>query len=314
MSTSSLPGDRVEALIRDIESIPDLLEHVAPGDWLHDVLAWLPSARQVVLTGLGSSRFAAMQVEDGLRASGIDARVVPASAIPAAPPGTLCIAISSSGRTPEAVDAAGAHRSSGPVLAITRDPTSALAAAADRVALLPVVAESSGVATTTYVATIAVLLHVAAGLGAGAAPEMALRAAAAASRAVLDARSSWLPAALDALRGAETVQVLAPWSARGAAEQAALLLRECPRRSAEAYETAEWLHVGIYTALPWTAAMLFEGSPADAEVAAVIAGRSANLVRIPGDSADPVARAIARSTAAALLAAELWREVSTESA
>jgi hypothetical protein len=132
-----------------------------------------------------------------------------------------------------------------------------------------------------------------------------LTKAAEATREVLRTRDTWLPPALEALDGVEEIAVLAPWSARGAAEQAALHLRECPRRSAAAYETADWLHIGIYTALPGTAVLLFDGSRADREVERVCADRGVRLVRVPGPAGDP----ITRSTAASLIAAELWRRL-----
>ena len=61
--------------------------------------------------------------------------------------------------------------------------------------------------------------------------------------------------------------------------------------------------IGIYTALPGSAVLLFEGSPADAEVERTCVDRGVRLVRLPGPEA------LSRSTAASLLAAELWRRV-----
>jgi fructoselysine-6-P-deglycase FrlB-like protein len=308
----SAEPDRVEAFVRDLESIPAVLDSTAESAWIADALGFVRALRpkRVLLAGLGSSRFAAMLVEDLLRSCGVDVLVQPAGADTGPEPADdlLCVVISASGRTREAVALAERHRGRAPVVAVTRTAGSALAAAADAVAVLPVPAESSGVSCTTFVATFAALLHVATDLCVDMHRSLApavptLRAAAANTRAMLGARDQWLPAAADALDGIEEIAVLAPWSERGAAEQAALHLRECPRRTAYAFETADWLHTGLYTALPGTAVLRIEGSPADAEVEQVLADRGAALVRVPGRDA------LTRSTAASLLAAELWRRV-----
>jgi glutamine---fructose-6-phosphate transaminase (isomerizing) len=322
--------DRVAALVQDIEAIPGVYERLAGGDWIRPALgAVLDRAPdqppRIVLTGLGSSRYAALDVEARLRAAGVETVVEPASSdVPVeAGAGRVTIAISSSGRTAETIEAARRHRERGAVLAITRDAGSPLAEAADAVAVLPVPAEESGVATTTYAATLAVLVHLAAALGARgpfASPEEEILAGARAARAALDSRAGWLPDALATARSAEAITVLAPWSERGQAEQVGLLLREGPRCSAEVFETAEWLHVGIYTALPGTVTLVLAGSPADAEVARTIAGRSGRVIAVGDRSGDaaashslapaatiPSPAGLGRFVGPALLAAELWR-------
>jgi glucosamine--fructose-6-phosphate aminotransferase (isomerizing) len=327
------PVDRAAAMVRDIESIPAVLERSADPAWVADAvrIANARPFRQVLLAGLGSSRFAAMIAADLFLGAAAQVVELPAGADrrPGPHPDLLTIVSSASGRTRETVAAAEENRGIGKVIAITRDPGSPLAAAADAVAVLPVDGESSGVSSTTFVATVAALLHLGVALpareGSTMVPEAVgegLRRVADATREVLATRQAWLPAALDALDGIEEIAVLAPWSQRGGAEQAALHLRECPRRSAAAYETADWLHTGIYTALPGTAVLLFEGSDAgagararadadagpDAQVARVIADRGARLVRVPG------LESISRSTAVSLLAAALWQRVSEAAA
>ncbi len=318
--------DRATALVRDIEAIPVVLDRMAAADGLQDVLrdqiggaSWTP--RRIVLTGLGSSRFAAIDVETELRALGIDVAVEPASTDRPIEPSaeTLLVAISSSGRTAEVVAAVERHRSVSRVLAVTRDATSRLAGAAHSVAVLPLEVEESGLATTTYVATIAVLQYLVAALGGATAPGPTLAEAAADARSILSTRDAWLPPALEIMREVEALTVLAPWSERGTAEQIALLFREAPRRSADVAETAEWLHTGIYTALPGCVAIVIAGSPADDEVARTIADRSGQVIAIGRDrgtaGTQPRAAAavipggspVGRFVGPALLAAELWR-------
>lgn len=316
-------SDRAAAFARDVAAIPEVYERLADGGGvapaIRDVLGRSPRRPQrIVLTGLGSSRFAALAVEGRLRAGGAEVVIEPATAdVPVDPrAGSVCIAISSSGRTPEVVAAAERHRGTCPVLAVTRDGASPLAGAADAVALLGVDAEESGIATTSYAATLAVLLHLTAALGRAVAPQQELAEAARAAREAIASRGAWLPPALVALRGVESVWVLAPWSERGQAEQVALLFREGPRRSAEVAETAEWLHTGLYTALPGSAALVLTGSPADDEVQRTIEGRSGRVLAVhehgnagswPVAASIPGPAGLARIVAPALLAAELWQ-------
>ena len=315
--------DRAAALVRDIEAIPGVLDFIAAADGLQNTIrdgiggtSWLP--RRVVLTGLGSSRFAALDVEADLRALGGEVIVEHASTDRPVQPSTDClfVAISSSGRTAEVVAAAERHRGLSRVLAVTRDATSRLAGAADSVVVLPAEAEESGVATTTYVATVAVLRYLVAVLGTLASPASALAEAAADARVVLATRDAWLPGALALVREVEALSVLAPWSERGAAEQVALLFREAPRRSADVAETAEWLHTGVYTALPGSVVLVVAGSPADGEVARTIDGRSGRIIVIGGDGSAPpwpaaavipAGSPIVRIVGPALVAAALWR-------
>ena len=306
--------DRIDAFVRDLEQIPAVIQRAIEPGWMTDAvnIATARHYRRVLLAGLGSSRFAAMIAEDLFHGSTANVVVQPANVDrqPSAGKDLLTIAISASGRTPEVIEQANRNRASGRVIAITRDAASPLAQVGHAIAVLPVAAESSGVACTSFVATVVALLQLGMALpvphGTTKVPEaigQGARLVADATRDLLATRDAWLPPALDALDGVEDIAVLAPWSQRGAAEQAALHLRECPRRSAAAYETADWLHIGIYTALPGTAVLLFEGSPSDAEVERVVGDRGARLIRVPGSEA------ISRSTAASLLAAELWRGV-----
>lgn len=307
------PLDRAAAFVADIEAIPETLDRVdGPGtaaavrtavEALEVVGAAPASTRRVLLVGLGSSRFAALDAEGAFRAAGLDVEVHPASsdALPAPDAGTLCVAISNGGRSAEVVAEAARRRDRQPLLAITRDPSSPLAAAAEVVLPLPVEPEASGVAVTSFVATIALLRRLAAALA--GATEPPFEADSAAAREALESRAAWLPSGLAALGRAEEVAVLAPWSARGTAEQAALLFREGPRRTATAFETAEWLHTGVYTALPGSVVLLLAGSPSDDEVERTVAMRGGTVIRaVPG-----VTAGAASITGPALLAAELWR-------
>ncbi len=319
--------DRAALLVADLERIPELLRSYAADTQGGLSMPSLVTARprRVVLVGLGSSRFAALAVAPALRAAGLDVVVEHASTQRPAPlaPGTLLVAISNSGRTPEVVAAAARGRAAGiEVLAITNDPASPLAAAADLTMPLGAGVEASGVASVTYAATIAALTRWSEAIGAVSSANRLLAEAAGFATELLARRSSWLYAAADVLDTGSTIHVLADAGALGTAEQAALLFRECPRLGADATDTGDWLHVGIYTALPGYRAILLAGTPYDVDLVNVIHERGGRLVAIgtsvpanadfsiefaAGHALDPLVRALVEPLAPALLAAELWR-------
>ena len=122
------------------------------------------------------------------------------------------------------------------------------------------------------------------------------------------------------------IHVLGDGSRIGALEQAALMLREGPRIEAAAWDTADWLHVGVYTFVPGETALLFTGSPADGEAIAVIHARSGRVVAVgeghpdadvnvtlpDGVAGDPVVRSLVQPAVADFLAHELWQRATAE--
>jgi fructoselysine-6-P-deglycase FrlB-like protein len=271
------------------------------------------------LVGMGSSAFAARDAAACRRHAGRDAIAEVASASCPSPSGasTLAVAVSSSGGTPEVVEAARRHRAGGSfVVALTARPGSTLAAQAH--AVIPLRAgrhETAGITTLTYRATVAALLLLAGGPGVG------VDAAPGALAELLAGRNAWLDAAATALDTGREVHVLVDGFHAGAGEQAALMLREAPRIAALPFDTGDWLHVGQYTLYPGDAVLLLAGSPADEEAVATIHRRGGRVVSVgPGVAAadlhvelpaaalrDDGTLALVESAVAELIAAELWR-------
>jgi fructoselysine-6-P-deglycase FrlB-like protein len=258
---------------------------------------------RLALVGLGSSRFAALIVASHLRAAGWDAWAEYASSDPGPPPARdlTLVAISASGRTPELVETAVRHRGTSRVVAVTNDPGSPLAGEADAVVPLLAGEEASGIACRTFRATVAALAM----LGGVAADD--LRPAAVALARRIESRADWVGPIADGLDGAPSIDVLADASLLGLAEQAALMLREAPRLPARAYDTGDWLHVGVYLALPGHRALMYPGTRADVEAIATVERRGGMALRVEPASGRPILRALADSVVAELVAAELWR-------
>jgi fructoselysine-6-P-deglycase FrlB-like protein len=317
--------DRVAQLLEDVLAAPDELAAVL--DRHARAVADLPPAAfehpRWRLLGMGSSRFAALDAATRLRTAGLDATAETASgAAPSAGgPGTLAIVISNSGRTPEVVAAAERHRAAGSlVVALTGEPASPLAERADEV--LPLVAdraEVAGIATLSYRSTVAALAMLV-DRAEGRAPGAGLPAAIPALEGLLATRSAWVQPASDALGEGRGIHVLGDAARIATAEQAALMLREAPRLPAHAFDTGDWLHVGLYTMVPGDPLLLFTGAAADAAAVATTAARGGRMVvvgktireaevSVPIPDAvldDDRVRALVEPAVAELLAVELW--------
>jgi fructoselysine-6-P-deglycase FrlB-like protein len=288
--------------------------YAAPGS----PLAALPplDGRRVVLTGMGSSRFAALPAAAALRASGVHAVAELSSTGVPTPPGpdVVAIAISASGATEETVEALARHRGISRTVAITNHPDRALAAEADVVLPLLAGAEAGGVSCRTFQTTVA-LLHLIAGV-----PADSLRPAAAAQAALVEARGEWLDELLATLDGAHTIYTIAPDERISSALESALMLREGPRLAADATETGDWLHVDVYlTKHPGYRALLFGGSRYDAGVMEWARERESTIVAVgrPIEGAalhvgfdgaeDALVASLVETSVAELAAAALWR-------
>ena len=271
--------------------------------------------RRVVLIWMGSSRFAALSAAAELRSRGIAAVAEYASTgLPARPsPDTVAIGLSASGRTPETVEALERHRGTSRTVAITNFPERDLAEAADIVLPLHAGAEAGGVSCKTFQTTLA-LLYLLAGV-----PLEELRPAPAIQEDLLSRRGEWLGPLSDQLADAHTIYTIAPAERISSALESALMLREGPRRAADATETGDWLHVDVYlTKHPHYRALLFSGSRHDAGVMEWARERDSTLLTIgtevegargnvPFDRAgDRIVASLVETSVVELLAAEWW--------
>ncbi len=176
----------------------------------------------------------------------------------------LAIGISQSGRSPDVVAVLGAARRQGsPTVAITNDPASPLAEAADFVIPLRAGEEHAVAATKTYTATLAALAAlvtaIAADGGARADAER-LRAMPAVMSEAVDLAFSDVPA-LDDHRSACYLLSVGRGVNLATASELALKVRELCAVVAEGFSPADLLHGPIAATLPGTPALItaFEG-------------------------------------------------------
>jgi fructoselysine-6-P-deglycase FrlB-like protein len=245
-----------------------------------------PAAYQrILLLGMGSSGYAAGVGARRLRAAGVPAVADYASATETWPPGpaTLVVAVSATGGSAELLATLEGFPAAHTV-AVTNVPDSPITALARHVVPMHAGVERSGIACRTYTHTLALMLALAARAGArldrhGVAE--ACRRAAEATDDLLQRRDQWLGAVAAALDGPDGVYAIAPVERLASAQQAALMIREIPRRAAVACETADWSHVDVYltTTLDYRT-LLFPGSRHDSAALEWLTSRKSTIVSV----------------------------------
>jgi glucosamine--fructose-6-phosphate aminotransferase (isomerizing) len=231
----------------------------------------------VLAFGMGASAHAATGFAAALQP---DYPAVALSAAEPPPPGAgSYLAISQSGRSRETV-AALATVSGAPRLALTNDPASPIAEVADVV--LPLgCAEDSRVSTLSYTATIQAL-----GLIADRLLGRPTQHWSAVPAAVEDALALDVTAAVDALAGVDSVDVVGAGVHAASAGAAGLLLREAAHRPTATYVTREYLHGALEPAGSGRGALIF-GAGREAGLAADLADYGSSVVLVTADAGEP---------------------------
>ena len=306
---------------QDLHAIPDRLELLAAS--LESHTPWMGLAsRRPLLTGMGSSAYAARTAAGWLRAEGVEAIVELASSDPGWPggPGQSAVLISASGGSAETLERAERLDAGTQQVALVNREESPLASHADVVVPMLAGDEVGGVACRTYRHTVALLLAL------GKDPALVAqecRHAAVLTRTLL-ADTAWLDAIDEALSPAETTYWIAPESRIGSALQSALMVREIPRRRAVACETGDWSHVDVYLTLTTDyRCVMFTGSRWDGQAADWMRKRGSLVVSagdplgVPGEIHLPmpgsqITRMLAEPLVAELLALRWWRRAPVE--
>ena len=318
----------------DVERTPDTLALLADAIETGSLpLDDVPTdVDRILLLGMGSSMYAAGVAAARMRSVGLDAVAELASSSLLPPPSrrTLVVAVSATGGSTETVDAVARYSGRGPVVALTEQPDSPVAQAADLVLPLQAGPELGGVACRSYRHTLALLLA----LGSRFSPAVAVdlgdscRRAAAATADLLDRRGDWLPQIADLLDGPDGSWVCAPAARMASAQQSALMLREGPRRPSYACETGDWSHVDVYLTKTLDYRMLLlSGSAYEPELLRWTAERGSTVVavgpsvgapaegtaavlRFPDDALDDV-RLLTETTVAELVTHRWWSALSS---
>ena len=310
----------------DLERKPETLEELATSLGRADPWAALPVPDRLLFLGMGSSLYAAAVAARRLRAVGHNAVAESAATAASWPPGagTTVIAVSATGGSVETLASVQAYTGRSPLVALTNQVASPLGGVADLVIPMAAGVETGGVACRTFQHTLLLLLALEAHLGAGdvaAVGELGRRAAAATAD-LLGRRDEWLSDVLGLLDGPDGLYALAPAERQSSSLQAALMVREGPRRVATGCETGDWSHVDVYlTKTLDYRALMFPGSRWDGQAMEWITQRGSTIVSI-GDHVqgaaytlrylhddDLLVRLLVETTAAELVAAAWWQSL-----
>jgi len=312
------------AFLTDLQRKPRALRHLAELLSSEDPWAGLdfvPS--RVVLVAMGSSAYAASVAAARMRARGLVAVAELASSdlLPSWGADTLVVAISAGGGSVETLDALRRVHPDATVVALTNTPSSELASRCSLVVAMEAGVEEGGVACRSFQHTLVLLLALEAHLlGSSRDPLIStVLDAATATSHLLSTESSWLPRVTSLLDGPAGAHVVAPARRISSAQQAALMLREGPRRAAVACEAGDWAHVDVYLTKNTDYRLLsFAGSAWDAGILEWTLPRSTVVVsvggelegaaftlRYPGDDDDDI-RLLTEVLVAELVAARMW--------
>ncbi|GAA3976355.1 SIS domain-containing protein [Thermobifida alba] len=322
----------VEQLAADLSAKAAALHGLADHLSRHDPYAALPSLLDdepaaVVLLGVGAGYYACQAAGLRMRRFGLGAFAESATSahLPPGGPDTLVVAVALGSGRRELRESLERYAHSGPVVVLTDSPESPEARYADVVAPLMADGSARELEVVAYQQAVALLLVLAARLGAAAPgvadPSATLRRAANSVTDLWERAPSWVPGVAEALRGRSGTALVAPAELLASARFGALTLRRGPVLVAHACETGEWSHVDRYlAAVQDYRALLFTGSRFDGRFAEHLAALrgvfvavggevpgAAVSLRYPGEN-DPDVRLLVDPLVAELLALHWWRE------
>lgn len=312
-----------DLFLTDLEAKPVTLDALGRSLSVQDAWVGLPtSVSRVLLLGMGSSRYAALTAARRLRAAGITATAEYSSVECSYPadPGTLVVAVSANGKSRETLEAASRYPG---YVALTNAPESPIAKGAGWVVPMHAGVEKGGLASRSFLHSLVMLLALEQHLTGRPMdlPQLCGRAADATGD-ILDRRTSWLEQAVDLLDAEDGLFTIAPAERISTAEQSAVILREGPRRRADAGETGDWSHVDVYlTQTLDYRALFYPGSRYDSVALDWLRQRGATVLAVGGDvpdakmavryrhDEDPDVRLLAETLVAELVATTWWAGV-----
>jgi glucosamine--fructose-6-phosphate aminotransferase (isomerizing) len=303
------PSEREDAVrfLRDIEDEPVALQRVS--DTYFGGASPLRSVREssaitgarLVLTGMGSSYYAALVGAWWLQRYGIAGWATYASELDEFPPGGrwALVAVSQSGATAETLRAVEAFRRScdGPVIAVVNRGDSPLAGAGDIV--LPLLAGAEGrVPGKSWVASVAVMMLVAQALTGDVhlLERSTMETAVRTLERILASYDEIGASIAESLAGARVLHVLGSGPGLASAYECATVMKETARLPAEPMLAADFLHGAYLLVQPGYAAVLFSGSltgSRDRDVRDLIIKRGGRVVDLGEQAPRPMAELLA---------------------
>ena len=312
-------GDtNVAGFIDDLSNLPIVISSISQTKiWGKEAIE---KNQFIYFVGMGSSYYAAQDIARQLRSNGYLAVAEIASAITpkSFPENSLVVAISASGNSVEVIRFLEDLPANIHSVALTREADSKITKLVKEVMLLPIKAETGGVSTWSYRATLIALFQLLEKLGIAPSVKESCLGAQKQIQKLLDSKNQWIESFMNLTTSDNGIWLMSPAERSGSALQGALMFREGPKVKADGCETGDWSHVDMYLtkSLDYKA-LMFTGSVWDQQAIEWLVNRNSsfgsigsyskgNIASINIEDGDTLFKLLTELLIPELMSANLW--------
>jgi glucosamine 6-phosphate synthetase-like amidotransferase/phosphosugar isomerase protein len=312
-------GDtNVAGFIDDLSNLPIVISSISQTKiWGKEAIE---KNQFIYFVGMGSSYYAAQDIARQLRSNGYLAVAEIASVITpkSFPENSLVVAISASGNSVEVIRFLEDLPTNIHSVALTREADSKITKLVKEVMLLPIKAETGGVSTWSYRATLIALFQLLEKLGIAPSVKESCLGAQKQIQKLLDSKNQWLESFMNLTTSDNGIWLMSPAERSGSALQGALMFREGPKVKADGCETGDWSHVDVYLtkSLDYKA-LMFTGSVWDQQAIEWLVNRNSsfgsigsyskgNIASINIEDGDTLFKLLTELLIPELMSANLW--------
>ena len=308
----------VAGFIDDLSNLPIVISSISQTKiWGKEAIE---KNQFIYFVGMGSSYYAAQDIARQLRSNGYLAVAEIASAITpkSFPENSLVVAISASGNSVEVIRFLEDLPTNIHSVALTREADSKITKLVKEVMLLPIKAETGGVSTWSYRATLIALFQLLEKLGITPSVKETCLSAQKQIQKLLDSKNQWLESFMNLTTSDNGIWLMSPAERSGSALQGALMFREGPKVKADGCETGDWSHVDVYLtkSLDYKA-LMFTGSVWDQQAIEWLVNRNSsfgsigsyskgNIASINIEDGDTLFKLLTEILIPELMSANLW--------
>ena len=308
----------VAGFIDDLSNLPIVISSISQTKiWGKEAIE---KNQFIYFVGMGSSYYAAQDIARQLRSNGYLAVAEIASAITpkSFPENSLVVAISASGNSVEVLRFLEDLPTNIHSVALTREADSKITKLVKEVMLLPIKAETGGVSTWSYRATLIALFQLLEKLGITPSVKETCLSAQKQIQKLLDSKNQWLESFMNLTTSDNGIWLMSPAERSGSALQGALMFREGPKVKADGCETGDWSHVDVYLtkSLDYKA-LMFTGSVWDQQAVEWLVNRNSsfgsigsyskgNIASINIEDGDTLFKLLTELLIPELMSANLW--------
>ena len=308
----------VAGFIDDLSNLPIVISSISQTKiWGKEAIE---KNQFIYFVGMGSSYYAAQDIARQLRSNGYLAVAEIASAITpkSFPENSLVVAISASGNSVEVIRFLEDLPANIHSVALTREADSKITKLVKEVMLLPIKAETGGVSTWSYRATLIALFQLLEKLGIAPSVKESCLGAQKQIQKLLDSKNQWIESFMNLTTSDNGIWLMSPAERSGSALQGALMFREGPKVKADDCETGDWSHLDVYLtkSLDYKA-LMFTGSVWDQQAIEWLVNRNSsfgsigsyskgNIASINIEDGDTLFKLLTELLIPELMSANLW--------